>query len=224
MFENRALSFALNSLAEIHYLQFLSLSLCVGDKGIISFKRKRKSPNTSWMFLLNTCNVKFIIRECEILLLYFWYWIRSSVADMDFFSTAALLHASNHRAAFSEHVFRWLKDMKVKICDTSAGNLVSLACTHLGALCTLDSSWITPVSCGKRLMHRSHEKALVPHWNFKWVKVSLWKSMFPKSIMKFEWRLDREYGSSWSFFISGTLIFIKLSFVLQQFDSFKLFS
>lgn len=110
-----------------------------------------------------------------------------AVDDMDFFSSAALLHASNHRVAFSEHVFRWLKDMKVKICNTSAGNLVSLACTLLGALCTLDSSWITPVWCGggKRLTHRSHEKVLVPHWNFKWVKVSLWKSIFPKSIMKF---------------------------------------
>lgn len=54
--------FTLNSLAEIPYLQFFSLSLCVGDKGIISFKQQRKCCNTSWMPLLNICIVKFLIR------------------------------------------------------------------------------------------------------------------------------------------------------------------
>lgn len=42
MFENRALPSTLNLLAEIHYLQSFSPSLCVGDKVIISFKRQRK--------------------------------------------------------------------------------------------------------------------------------------------------------------------------------------
>lgn len=42
--------FTVNLLAEMHYLQFLSLSFCVGDKGIISFKRQRKGYNTSCVF------------------------------------------------------------------------------------------------------------------------------------------------------------------------------
>lgn len=57
MFENRALSFTLNLLAEIHYLQFLSL--CVGDKGVISSKKQRKGCKTSCVFLLNTALLGF---------------------------------------------------------------------------------------------------------------------------------------------------------------------
>lgn len=59
MFENRALSFTLNLLAEIHYLQFLCLSLCVGDKGVISSKKQRKGSKTSCVFLLNTALLGF---------------------------------------------------------------------------------------------------------------------------------------------------------------------
>lgn len=49
----------LNLLAEIHYLQFLSLSLCVGDKGVISSKKQRKGCKTSCVFLLNTALLGF---------------------------------------------------------------------------------------------------------------------------------------------------------------------
>lgn len=53
---------------------------------------------------------------------------------------------------------------------------------------------------------------------------SLEKYISKGSNESFESRLDQEYGSFWSFFISGLFIPIKLSFGLQQFDSFKLFS
>lgn len=53
MLENRALSFTLNLVAEIHYLQFLSL--CVGNEGVISSKKAKKS----YVFLLNTALLSF---------------------------------------------------------------------------------------------------------------------------------------------------------------------
>lgn len=69
MFENRALSSTLNLLAEIHYLQSLSLSLCVGDKGVISSKKAKKRQRDKLCVFIERSFVKFLISSCEILLL-----------------------------------------------------------------------------------------------------------------------------------------------------------
>lgn len=67
MFENRVLSFTLNLLAEIHYLQFLSLY--VGDKAVISSKKAQKGLWDDLCVFSERCFVKFLISSCEILLL-----------------------------------------------------------------------------------------------------------------------------------------------------------
>lgn len=89
MVENRALSSPLRLLAEVHYLAFLSRSLCVGDKGLISSKKAKTRQRDKLCVFIERSFVGFLMSSCEILLLQLRYGIRRSLAGMKGFLPAA---------------------------------------------------------------------------------------------------------------------------------------